>query len=319
VDARRIGGVLAALTLACGGLLFASSEWQTRVALEHPLVGRVWDVRAGAWTEPEAIYDRAAGYRWILLGEKHDNPDHHRLQARAIRALVARDRHPAVVFEMISVDRARALEEHLASHPLDAAGLAEALAWEESGWPPWELYRPIVAAALEARLPLVAGDFSRRKLGALSHGKGPELDELRRELGIEQGAPQRVREVLTGEIREAHCGKAPESVLPIMVEVQHARDAHLARALRAAGAEDGAVLITGAGHARKGLAVPLFLEAPDVYVIAFVEVRADELDPVPYAREGAFDALWFTPRVDDLDPCERFRERLERSFEKQGD
>ena len=48
-----LASLLAALALACGGFPFAPREWQTRLALDHPLVGRVWDVRAGAWTEED--------------------------------------------------------------------------------------------------------------------------------------------------------------------------------------------------------------------------------------------------------------------------
>ena len=32
---------------------------------------------------------------------------------------------------------------------------------------------------------------------------------------------------------------------------------------------------------------------------------------VTTAERLPFDAVWFTPRLDDEDPCERFREQLE--------
>jgi hypothetical protein len=76
------------------------------------------------------------------------------------------------------------------------------------------------------------------------------------------------------------------------------------------------VLVAGAGHVRTDRGVPIALAAlaPDARVlsVAFVEVRDDRQDPGSYAeRFGAatlpFDFVWFTPRVDDSDPCERFR------------
>ena len=50
--------------------------------------------------------------------------------------------------------------------------------------------------------------------------------------------------------------------------------------------------------------------------IAFVEVDATRANAVSYTeRFGGrlpFDYLWFTPAVDDEDPCEKFRKSLER-------
>jgi hypothetical protein len=48
--------------------------------------------------------------------------------------------------------------------------------------------------------------------------------------------------------------------------------------------------------------------------LAFVEVSAGKQSPGDYAEhfDGRlpFDYLWFTPRADDFDPCERFEQQL---------
>jgi uncharacterized iron-regulated protein len=267
-----------------------------------------------------SVADRSARRRYVLLGEKHDNPDHHLLQAQLIRDLVARGRRPAVVLEMIPVDRADALAAHLEEHPADADGLGAAVEWDKSGWPPWETYRPIAEAALEGGLALAAGNLPTALVKAARHRRA---DPLTREeplgLGIEVSVPEGVRKILAEEIEAAHCGHAPPHMIPILVEIQQARDAQFARALQAAGEEDGAVLIAGNGHVRKGIAVPRFMEEEPPFSIAFTEVRAGELEPSAYARGGVFDVLWFTPRVDDVDPCEHFRERLKRGFEERAE
>ena len=51
-----------------------------------------------------------------------------------------------------------------------------------------------------------------------------------------------------------------------------------------------------------------------------MEVDGEAQDPAAYAaRFGVealpFDYVWFTPRVDDLDPCEVYAEQLERARE----
>ena len=53
-------------------------------------------------------------------------------------------------------------------------------------------------------------------------------------------------------MKESHCGELPEAMLDPLVLAQRARDARMAERMEAAGAERGAVLITGKGHARNG-------------------------------------------------------------------
>ena len=72
---------------------------------------------------------------------------------------------------------------------------------------------------------------------------------------------------------------------------------------------------------RRDRGAPLYLarRAPEkrVLTLAFVEVprgAADTPDPAERAAElGAeYDLVWFTPRVDDEDPCQRFQHELEK-------
>src|SRR5690349_12665763 len=57
---------------------------------EPPLVGRIWDVRAAHFVTADAVFGRAARAQHVILGETHDNPEHHRLQRVALEALAAR-------------------------------------------------------------------------------------------------------------------------------------------------------------------------------------------------------------------------------------
>ena len=67
--------------------------WTSALDRDHPLVGRVYAVREGRYLSPAALLDALVGARDVLLGEAHDNPDHHRLQA----ALAGRLRDDALV------------------------------------------------------------------------------------------------------------------------------------------------------------------------------------------------------------------------------
>ena len=66
--------------------------------------------------------------------------------------------------------------------------------------------------------------------------------------------------------------------------------------------------------------IPSYLAAKavgeTVISLACVEVGEGESEPPAYARRFnhdtlPFDYVWFTPRLDDQDPCEKFKTELE--------
>lgn len=319
--------VLTVQLLLTGALLIGAArasepteQWHTTLGRDHPLTGRIWDVGAARFIDPAALVERLAQSRFILLGEKHDNPDHHRLQAWLLRALIAAGRHPAVGFEMFEIDQAPAIAQHLAAHPTDAAGLADVVKWDRSGWPDWVLYQPIVEVALAAGLPIVAVNLPRTTARALARKGFDALEAgVVTRLGLDQPLTPETHEAMAAEIHDAHCGYASESAVEAMITVQWARDVHMAESLATAGRQDGAVLIAGSGHVRKDRGVPAFLtlRLPEAIVasVTFLEVSKSETTTGAYAARfgpGAFpfDYVWFTPRVDDLDPCEKFDKQL---------
>jgi hypothetical protein len=73
--------------------------FRSPLGAEHPLVGRIWSTRAGRFVDEATL--RAALRGYVLLGEKHDNVDHHALQAQLLDAMREGGRRPAVAFEML--------------------------------------------------------------------------------------------------------------------------------------------------------------------------------------------------------------------------
>jgi uncharacterized iron-regulated protein len=319
---RRVPALLVLLVLLAGcrtGLTGAS--WQSSIGREHRLVGRIWDVAGGRFVDEAAVVARIVEARYVLLGEKHDNPDHHVLQARLLRALTAAGRRPAVAFEMLTPSQADALARHLAAHPRDAAGIGAAVDWKASGWPAWSMYEPIAGAALDAGLPIVVANLDTERVRAVGRQGVAALDAaLVERHGLDQPLPPDARAAMAEEIRDAHCGHASEALVTAMIGVQRARDARMAEALLTAPGGDGAVLIAGAGHARNDRGVPAYLRriVPGVRTasVAFLEVDPTGADVESHAArfEGRlpFDYVWFTPAADDEDPCEKFRKSLER-------
>lgn len=260
---------------------------------------------------------RLARAEFVLLGEKHDNPDHHRLQAEVLRGLIAAGRRPAVGFEMFSIDDAGAIANHLARAPSDAAGLGPAVNWQNSGWPDWAMYQPIAEAALAAKLTIVATNLP------LASARQMSRDGLALEPSVRRDWPlsDAMLATMAADIRNSHCGYGSVESVRTMVQVQRARDAQMAQSLIAAAADDGAVLVAGAGHVRSDYGIPVHLTAKapgrQIVSVAFVEVDESEPEPDKYLKANAaarapFDYLWFTPRIDDQDSCEKFKAQFEK-------
>jgi len=284
---------------------------------DHPLVGRVWLPGQQAFTAPEQLAALARAADTLMLGETHDNADHHALQAWMVGQVTKAWSKPLVAFEMIDNSQAPALTAYLAAHPGDAAGLGAALNWDKSGWPDWQgNYRPIAQAALDGGARLSAANLSRDDTKIVAKGDIPTA--WTGKLGLEKPQAAGQRQAMEADIQAGHCHMLPDRALPAMVRVQRARDAVMAHAVSQA---KTSVLIAGAGHVRKDLAAPAHLAEMDpgrkVLSVAFIEVQAGKDDPSHYA-EGydadvlPFDAVWFTARAERPDPCESFRQHMEK-------
>lgn len=235
----------------------------------------------------------------VVLGEVHDNPGHHAFQAKAVADLAP----AALVFEMLTPEQADATPEAR----LDSAELEEAFGWADSGWPSFDDYFPIFAAAPEASIwgAGVTRQDARAAIGAgAAETFGPEADRF----GLNRALDPAAQAAREAEQLVAHCDALPAEMLPGMVAAQRLRDAVLARtALRALETSGGpVVMITGNGHARTDRGAPAAIAeaAPDVAVLAVGQIETADADP---AGEPPFDLVRFTPPAPREDPCAAFR------------
>ncbi len=282
--------------------------WLSPLYRDHPLAGRIWDVGHRRWLDERTLESNLRRADFVLLGETHDNLDHHRLEASLVRSIASKGRRPALAFEMLSTDQQPAVDAALAHHPGDPDLLALAVDWAHSGWPPFSEYRPVFAAGLDRHLRIVAADLSPTEaLAVVHHGRAALAAAAQQEL---VALPPKLEAEWREEMRQSHCGALPERFLGPMVLAQRARDLRLATALLQAAGKDGAILVTGAGHARTDRGVPTILarQAPQrtTLAVAFVEVRPDAVTPEAYGR-FPYDFVVFTPATAREDPCRELR------------
>ena len=268
---------------------------------DHPLAGKAWDVREARFIEPEVAWARAAAARHVLVGETHDNPEHHRLQRRALQAL-AKGGARAVAMEQFDTEHQPAMDA-AQSKGADAEALADAGRFDREGWG-WAFYRPLVEFAVAQRWPVLAANLSRKELRGAA-GDAARIAAL--------PSPADLVAALEQDMVDGHCGHRPDpKSLAAMVNGQRLRDARMAAVLEAA--PGPTVLIAGNGHVRRDRGVPLYLAKGGALVIGQVEVRPGATDPREYlasAFQGAasYDIVFFSPRAEREDPCAAFLAR----------
>ncbi|MDX1484735.1 MAG: ChaN family lipoprotein [Alphaproteobacteria bacterium] len=302
--------------------------WQSAALQDHPLAGRIWVPGERRFITPDGLLSRLASRRFVLLGERHDNPDHHRVQAWITRRMIGEGRRPALAMEMFRRDQQPRIDAHLEDNPGDSAGLGRATGWSRSGWPPWQQYEAIVRPIVTAELPLVAANLARGEVRAvIRRGLKSVGAERLRHLGLERPLSARILAAIDREIADSHCGMVDAARSRPFTHAQLLRDATLAAVMRrAAATADGAVLIAGAGHARKDRGVPYHLRrttigATEIFSLGIVEVVESQDVPATYgaiygASDLPFDAVWFTPRQEREDPCEAFRSMRKKRTER---
>jgi uncharacterized iron-regulated protein len=298
--------VAVALLASCAGTDHLPDQYQMS---DHPLVGKVWDVAAQQFIEPAVLLQRASAAKFVLLGEIHDNREHHRIEARILQA-VANGRRPALVMEQydrVQQGKINTVLQNGTGAGDKLLGLGELMrkSWE------WDAYAPLAKLALRQNLPVIAANLSREELRSVSRSGFAALgtgEEQR--LALETVWSPARQSQLIRDIAQGHCGKVPEHMVIAIAKAQRARDAVMADMLLYA-KETGAVAIVGSGHARRDMAIPLYLaaRAPQATVLALGMVEVDSpVDPAVYGRGPLgqlYDYIWFTPRVArQFNPCD---------------
>ena len=236
----------------------------------------------------------------VILGEVHDNPEHHHNQARAVAALAPR----ALVWEMLTPEQARRMPAERG----DAARVAEVLDWDAVDWPDFALYHPILLAAPGAR-SYGAGVPRAVARRVFDESAGVVFADLfgadARHLGLGRPLAPDDQARRQAEQAAAHCHALPEALLPGMVTAQRLRDAALAHVALLALTETGGpvAVIAGSGHARNDIGAPAFLRraSPAPSVLSLGQLEASPEAPAP------FDIWIITAPVPRPDPCDGLR------------
>lgn len=259
-----------------------------------------WRDHTGAPLPHPDLIARAAAARVVLLGERHDRADHHRLQLHVAAALAGR-RPVALGFEMFPARVDPVLAEWV------AGGLSEADFLSRTDWPAcWGfdagLYLPLFRFCREMGIPMFGLNVRRDLVRAVGASGWDGVEDALKE-GLTRPAPspaayRRFIFELTGGARPSRKAQSPDDpAFDGFVAAQEVWDRafaeRLARMSRDA-PERLAIGIMGMGHVQFGGGVPWQLRAlgiPDCLALVPTDA-ADPCDP------AAADASLILPGED---------------------
>lgn len=258
-----------------------------------PVGGEIRDLHSGEMLSSEQLVTRLAQSERLIIGEQHDNANHHAAQLWLLQALGEQRQQGSLLLEMLTADQQSKVP---AARQMPAsADVAKALDWQD-GWD-WALYGPIVRFALSQPYPLLAANLDNNEIRAV-YREPPPLSGARSNAAA-------VKDTLLRQISDSHCGLLPESQMPAMLAVQQQRDRRMAERLLAAPAPS--MLLAGAWHARKDVGVPLHVVDLDAAKAPTVLILAEEGDALTAAMA---DYVWYTPATAKPDYCEQMRQQF---------
>jgi uncharacterized iron-regulated protein len=119
---------------------------------------RVYDTRKNAFVDFEVMLAAAAAADVVFVGEAHDDPNTHRLEAAILEGLQRRKVTPVVSLEMFERDVQPALDAYLAGATTEADMLKAARPWPRYATD----YRPLVEKARAEGWTVIAANVPRR-------------------------------------------------------------------------------------------------------------------------------------------------------------
>ena len=316
----------AGILLCFPTLMFLASCRSSEPAPVTAVPGLIWSVAEDRGVKQDELIHRLSRHSVAMIGEVHDNPRHHEIEAELIGALATARQLRVVALEMLDREQQETVDRVWGQGDVDA--FLSATGFDERGWGA-RRYRPVIEAMHDADVAPLAANLSRPDaVQVVREGWSSVFDAGQQQtLSLEAVWDETLAQRLTAALRASHCDMLPEAMIPGMQEAQRARDAVIAdRVLTRY--RDGVILVAGGQHVRRDYGVPAYLAArmPDLDVATVLLMEVDGQQPVsayldawPEVESGhLYDYVWFTTRAEREDPCALF-EAQQSAREKAGE
>jgi uncharacterized iron-regulated protein len=295
---RLFAFLLAACALACA----AGAQDLPALPLGDPArafslvtggAGELYDARAGAPTEFEAMISDLAKADVVILAEHHATPPVQEMEARIFAALAAGGSAgndaaggaAALGMEFFDIEDDAALASFV-SGQIDVGHMLARTGWYQDGGYPFNYYEPLLTTARQNKAPVYGLNIPSEWIKTIAkEGYGALGADQRRKIG--EPAPPSDRQAYMMAQMMGMPGELSGSTL----DVQRAWDGAMAESIRRAREKEPnrtIVAVVGVGHAAHGVGIPARLAeiAPDLTVRIVAPVIAEEPDPDAHVHPG---------------------------------
>jgi uncharacterized iron-regulated protein len=146
-------------------ILILSTAGATAATGQSYVPNRVYDTKHRRFIDFESMLASATSADVLFLGEQHDDPGTHRLEAATLEGLAHRRANIVVAMEMFERDVQPLLDSYLADRVQEHDFLAGSRPWPRYA----SDYRALVELARASKWPVIASDVPRRLASLVSH------------------------------------------------------------------------------------------------------------------------------------------------------
>ncbi|SIS66458.1 ChaN family lipoprotein [Neptunomonas antarctica] len=291
-----------------------SNLWLAPLLQDHTLVGKIYNIEQQQFISEAALFSALQQTPYILVGEKHDNNDHHRLEQRILEQLL-NDSSTQVVFEMLTLEQQSKINTLNTDDTLEK--MNQKLEWNDKGWP-WNDYGPLIETAVRRHASIKAGNINTSTIKEIYRLASSQQTSSAAGFKTVEKISDKVKETILNQVYESHCQMMPRDQLVPMLAIQLERDASMANAMVTTG-RGPSVLIAGSFHTLKDVGVPLHLQQlthSTLKTLLLSEVAEGKNNPEDYASSSEADYIWFTPMQSNEDHCDDLRLRHKSSADQ---
>jgi uncharacterized iron-regulated protein len=304
--------LLVAGVLGASATLAAHASDSTAPAVQGCLSPAAWSMPDGGkvrTVEPGVVLTAMAKHDIVLLGEAHDEADHHRWQLQTLAALAALRPSMVIGFETFPRRLQPVLDLWVAGK-LTSGQLHEQSEWDTVWNVPFELYLPLFQFARINRIPMLALNVENKLNKSITEKGWDAVPQAEREGVGQAAAPSAAYRDFLFQVYREHAGmhgkrdakaKQSDKAFRYFVESQTTWDRAMAEALArplasaAPGARPLVVGIMGSGHIRFGHGVPHQLQDLGVKKVGTLLPLAFDAD-CKELHSGLADAVFALPQ-----------------------
>ncbi|MDH5544752.1 MAG: ChaN family lipoprotein [Gammaproteobacteria bacterium] len=252
--------------------LFAGAQ-ASYAASQCVPVGNWVDTKSEEVIEAKKVLGKAEGAKVVLLGEDHENAEHHRWQLGMISQIYSRRQNIALGFEMFPREVQPILDDWVAGEISEDQFLSQ-VKWHEIWNYDSDLYMPIFHFARMNRIPMFALNIPREVVSMIGDKGWAELSpKMRESIGEPAPPTSEFKEMMQqvfmqhmphGQAQEGEAPEIDQDKLSNFMYGQLAWDRAMAGSIKSileSDKFDSVVAIMGAGHIIPTTAVPYQLSA----------------------------------------------------------